>query len=88
MLDDANLYIKNYKTYKTRNIEKRKGIAILIHKNLLVSVTQINNDINGRFIRLSLKSMGTNNSFTISGLYIEPNRDKNTIQVNYSTQTS
>lgn len=33
LLDDANLYIKNYKTYKTRNIEKRKGIVILIHKN-------------------------------------------------------
>ena len=79
LLDDANLYIKNYKTYKTRNIEKRKGIVILIHKNLLVSVTQINNDINGRYIRLSLKSMGTNNSFTISGLYLEPNGDKNTI---------
>ena len=79
LLDDANLYIKNYKTYKTRNMEKRKGIVILIHKNLLVSVTQINNDINGRYIRLSLKSMGTNNSFTISGLYLEPNGDKNTI---------
>ena len=33
LLDDANLYIKNYNSYKTRNIEKRKGIVILIHKN-------------------------------------------------------
>ena len=77
--DDSNLFIKNYKTYKTRNIERRKGIAILIHKNLLVSIIQINNDINGRFIKLSIKTEGATKSYTISGLYLEPNGDKNTI---------
>ena len=74
-----NLFIKNYKTFKTRNIERRKGIAILIHKNLLVSTIQINNDINGRFIKLSIQSEGAMRAYTISGLYLEPNCDKNTI---------
>jgi len=54
LLDEANLYIKNYKTYKTRNINKRKGIAILIHKHILASITQIANDINGRYIKIAL----------------------------------
>lgn len=79
LLDDASLFIKNYKTYKTRYIERRKGVAILIHKNLLVSTAQINKDINGRFIKLSLKSIGAYSSFTISGLYLEQNDSKNTI---------
>ena len=79
LLDDVNFFVKNYKTYKTRNIEKRKGVAVLIHKNLLVSISQINNDINGRYIKLSIKSEGIANSYTISGLYLELNGDKNTI---------
>jgi len=56
--DDSNLFIKNYKTYKTRNIERRKGIALLIHKNLLVRKIQINNDINRGYIKLSIKNVG------------------------------
>ena len=79
LLDDVNFFVKNYKTYKTRNIEKRKGVAVFISKNLLVSISQINNDINGRYIKLSIKSEGIANSYTISGLYLEPNGDKNTI---------
>ena len=52
LLDDFNLFIRNYKTYKTRNVVKRKGIAILIHKNIITSVTQIANDVNERYIKL------------------------------------
>ena len=79
LLDEANLFIKKYKTYKTRNILKRNGVAILIHKNLLVSVLQLNNDVNGRFIKLSIKTPGLNESYTISGVYLEPKGDKKNI---------
>ena len=78
LLDDFNLFIRNYKTYKTRNIIKRKGIAILIHKNILASITQIANDVEGRYIKLSLYS-GVGKIYTISGIYLEPNGNKGTI---------
>ena len=58
---------------------KRKWVAILIHKNILVSVLQLNNDINGRFIKLSIKTPGLNKSYTISGVYLEPKGDKRNI---------
>jgi len=78
LLDDFNLYIRNYKTYKTRNIVKRKGIEILIHKNIIASVTQIANDVNGRYIKLSLNS-GFGKTYTISGIYLEPNGSNDVI---------
>ena len=79
LLDEANLFIKNYKTYKTRNIVKRKGVAILLHKNLIISEVKLNNDINGRYIKLSIKTPGFNETYTISGLYSEPKGDKSNI---------
>ena len=78
-MDEADLIIKNYKTYKTRNIVKRKGVAILLHKNLFVSILQLNNDINGRYIKLSIKTPGFDESYTISGLYNEQKGDKSNI---------
>ena len=78
LLDDFNLYIRNYKTYKTRNIIKRKGIAILIHKNIIASITQIANDVNGRYIKLSLNS-GQGKTYTLSGIYLEPNGNNDVI---------
>jgi hypothetical protein len=38
---------------------KRKGIVILIHKNLWVKVLKLNNDIKRRFIKLSIKTQET-----------------------------
>ena len=78
LLDEFNLYIKNYKTYKTRNAIKRKGVAILIHKNIIASVTQILNNIKGRYIKLSINT-NAEKYYTIAGVYLEPNGDKESI---------
>ena len=78
LLDEFNLYIKNYKTNKTRNIIKRKGVTILIHKNIIASIIKILNDINGRYIKLSINA-SLEKSYTIAGIYLEPNGDKESI---------
>ena len=38
LLEEENLYIKGFKTYKTRNREKRKGCAILISRNIIIII--------------------------------------------------
>ena len=47
LLDTENLYVKGYRTYKTRNNMKRKGCCLLIRKNIIASVLVLKNDING-----------------------------------------
>ena len=49
LFEEDNLYIKGFKTYKTRNREKHKDCAILISRNINASVIQnLNDTIMGR----------------------------------------
>lgn len=79
LLDEDNFYAKGYKTYKTRNICRRKGCCILISKNILASIITLKNDIEGRYIKVSAKSKDNDTPMTISSLYLEPGGDINTI---------
>ena len=81
LLDRDPFYAKNYRTYKTRNINRRKGCCILISKNILASVITLKNDCEGRYIMISLKSDGNDIPVTISAIYLEPNGDLNKIPV-------
>ena len=79
LLEEDNLYIKGFKTYKTRNREKRKGCAILISRNINASVIQKLNDTMGRYIQLSLKTPKSNKAIMLACTYLEPNGDINNI---------
>ena len=72
LLDTDNLYVKGYMTYKTKNNIRRKGCCILLSKNVLASVLVLKNDINGRYIKISLKSPNFEVPLTVSSLYLEP----------------
>ena len=75
LLEEDNLYVKGFKTYKTRNREKRKGCAILISRNINGSVIQKLNDTMGRYIQLSLKTPKSNKAITLACTYLEPGGD-------------
>ena len=77
LLEEHNLYIKGFKTYKTRNREKRKGCVILISRNINVSVIQKLNDTMGRYIQLSLKTPKSNKAIILACTYLEPDGDIN-----------
>lgn len=66
ILEDDNLYIKDFKTYKTRNTGKHKGCVILISININASVIQKLNDTMGRYIQLSLKTPKSNKSIMLA----------------------
>ena len=74
LLDDANLYIKNYKTYKTRNHDKRKGCCILLNKNILASIITLKNNTEGRYIKISTKSKDIDTPVNISSIYFIKNK--------------
>lgn len=48
LLDDDSLYIEGFKTYKTRNVKRRKGFCILISKNILAIIITFKNSIEDR----------------------------------------
>ena len=75
MLDEDNIYVKGYKTYKTRNNKRRKGCLILINKIIMTSVITLKNDIEGRLIKISLKSKDNDVQTTISSVYLDPEGD-------------
>jgi len=45
LLEEENLYIKDYKTCKTRNYYKRKGSCILLNKNIIASIITLKNGV-------------------------------------------
>lgn len=67
------IFIQGYKTYKSSmpNIS-RKGVAILVSKELDIQTYQIRNDPNGRYITIKCKDIRTDQFFTISSVYLEP----------------
>ena len=73
------IYIKGFKTYKTRNREKHKGCVILISRNINASVIQKLNDTMGRYIQLSLKAPKSNKVIMLACTYLEPDGDINNI---------
>ena len=79
LLDTDNIYVKGYRTYKTKNNVRRKGCCIFLSKNILASVLVLKNDINGRYIKISLKSPNFDIPLTISSLYLEPDGNINDI---------
>ena len=58
---------------------KRKGCCILISKNIIASVLVLKNDINGRYIKVSIQTPKSQNPLTLSSVYLEPNGDINDI---------
>ena len=43
---------------------------------MMKSVMELNNNIKGRYIKLSIKSLGNNTSYIITGSYLEPKGSK------------
>ena len=81
LLEEDALYAKGYRTYKTRNNKRRKGCCILVSKNVMASIITLKNDIEGRYIKISLKSEGIDIPTTISSIYLEPDGDLNKIPI-------
>ena len=79
LLNEENLYIKDYKTYKTRNHYKRKGCCILFNKNIIVSIITLKKDTEGRYIKISAKSKDIDTPVTISSIYLQPDGNLNNI---------
>ena len=77
LLEEDNLYIKGFKTYKTRNREKYKGCAILMSKNINASVIQNLNNSIGRYTQLSLNTPKSNKVITLECTYLEADGDIN-----------
>ena len=79
LLDSDSPFVKGYRTYKTKNNIRRKGTCILVSKNILASIIVLKNNINGRYIQISLKAPDNQIPTTISFIYLEPNGNMNEI---------
>ena len=79
LLDSDSPFVKGYRTYKTKNNIRRKGTCILVSKNILASIIVLKNNINGRYIQISLKAPDNQIPTTIAFIYLEPNGNMNEI---------
>ena len=66
------LFIRDFKIYRSDAQIRRKGVAILISKNLDVKVEKLESDELGRFLKISLTNQVSKISRTIGTVYIEP----------------
>jgi hypothetical protein len=74
-----NIYIKGYKIFRSDNIStSRKGVAILVSKELNVEAYKIREDsYTGRYVLIKLKCLNNQNTITIASAYLEPDQEKN-----------
>ena len=74
LLKKDSLYFEGYKIYRDDNeVQRRKGVAILVSTKLDIECQRIASDPNGRFVKVRIKNRNDNNNITISNIYLEPN---------------
>ena len=79
LIKSNKLFLKGYKIYRADNIERRKGVAILI-SNELKSMNQIieKDENNGRYIQIKISADDeTKESIILNNIYVEPDQESN-----------
>ena len=73
------IYIKGYKIYRSNSIDNRKGVAILISKELDCQSYQVNSSSTGRYIKVKIKPNinEIEEEYTLSSIYLEPENENN-----------
>ena len=73
------IYIKGYKIYRSNSIDNRKGVAILISKELDCQSYQVNSSSTGRYIKVKIKPNinEIEEEYTLSSIYVEPENENN-----------
>lgn len=71
------LFIKGYKIYRSNNQTRRKGVAVLVSTTLKYKSYIINEDTQGRYVKVKLTNEETNEQITISSVYVEPDNQHN-----------
>ena len=80
LLKTDKLYLEGYKIFRDDNcIQRRKGVAIIINRNLNINIQRIAADPNGRFVKVRIQNRETSETLTCSCVYLEPNGDINDI---------
>ena len=83
LLKTDKIYFSGYKIFRDENeTARRKGVMIIVNKNLDVNIQRLGADPNGRFVKIRIKNNQDENSLTVSSAYLEPNgeiRDINQI---------
>ena len=74
LLKTDKIYFSRYKIFRDENeIARRKGVMIIINKNLDVNIQRLGADQNSRFVKIRIKNNKDENSITLSCAYLEPN---------------
>lgn len=74
---EDNFFLKGWRVYRGNGKTRRKGVMILINTNTSGRIKVLNSDnMDGRWIKLIIQDYHTNESRTISSVYLEPNSTK------------
>ena len=75
LTEDSGLYINGYKIDRADGMTHRKGVPILINKDLDIQAMKVASDAYGRFVKIRIKDNITGDKLSLASVYIEPVRE-------------